>query len=260
MRCLIGFFGITRSLRHTAGAIRSNVYEPLRQAGIESLRAGHFNLPESITNPRSGEFDIVPNRSESALLELDLCWIEPQDRSAIAAEFEAVRRLPDAFGDQYGSLANMCHQLRSLEQLWLLLKLLGLADDDLVLLLRPDLLYVDRLDPALHLAPLIEGRADLIVPGWQSWGGLNDRFAFCTARSARIYATRIRLFVEACSEMGGMHPETFLGFVAACHQLRVGLTDLRAVRIRADGRVAANDAPMLAYTARQPASALQELT
>lgn len=51
-----------------------------------------------------------------------------------------------------------------------------------------------------------------------------------------------------------MHAETFLGFVAACHQLRVGLTDLRAVRVRADGQVAANDAPMLA-AARQMAVA-----
>ena len=254
MRCLIGFFGLTRSLPHTAGAIRRHFYEPLRQAGITSLRAGHFNLPDRITNPRSEEFGIVPDRAESGLLELDLCWIEPQLGSAIAAEFTVARRFPDLFGDEYRSLANLCHQLRSLQRLWSLLQLLGVADGDLVLLLRADLLYLDRFDPAMHLAPLLEGRADLIVPDWQSWGGLNDRFAFCTARSARIYTTRLRLFTDACRERGGMHAETFLGFVAACHQLRVGLTDLRAVRVRADGRVAANDAPMLA-AARQLAVA-----
>jgi hypothetical protein len=245
MRCLIGFFGITRSLRHTAGAIRTNFYDPLRQAGITTLRAGHFNLPQRITNPRSGEFDIALDRAESASLELDLCWIDPQAGSAIATEFDIARSFPDRFGDQYRSLANLCHQLRSLDRLWSLLQLLGVAADDLVLLLRPDLLYLDRFDPALHLAPLLEGRADLIVPGWQSWGGLNDRFAFCTARSARIYATRLRMFIDACREMGGMHAETFLHFVAVCHRLRVELTDLRAVRVRADGRVAPNDAAML---------------
>jgi hypothetical protein len=246
MRCLIGFFGITRSLRHTAEAIRDNFYGPLRQAGITTQRAGHFNLPDSITNPRSGEFDIAPDRSESVLLDLDLCWIEPQTVGAISSEFNVARGFPDRFGDQYRSLANLCHQLHSLERLWSLLQLLGLADSDLVLLLRPDLLYLDRLDPAVHLAPLLEGRADLIVPNWQSWGGLNDRFAFCTARSAKIYATRFRLFTDACREMGGMHAETFLHFVACCHRLRVAPTDLRAVRVRADGRVAANDAAMLA--------------
>jgi hypothetical protein len=213
MRCLIGFFGITRSLRHTAGAIHANFYTPLREAGITTLRAGHFNLPATINNPRSGESNIVTDRSESALLALDLCWVEPQTSNAIIAEYDVARGFPVAFGDQYRSLANLCHQLHSLERLWSLLQLLGPAEDDLVLLLRPDLLYLDRLDPDAHLAPLREGRDDLIVPGWQDWGGLNDRFAFCTARTARIYATRVRLFVDACRELRGMHAETFLHFV-----------------------------------------------
>ncbi|HEY0185693.1 MAG TPA: hypothetical protein VGC09_23060 [Rhodopila sp.] len=246
MRCFIGFFGITRSLRHTAASIRSGFYEPLRQAGVTTARVGHFNLPQVISNPRSGEMDIVPDRAESTLLDLDLCWVEPQSDTAIAAEFDVARGFPDRFGDGYRSLANLCHQLRSLERVWSMLQLLGVTETDLVLLLRPDLLYLDRLDPAEHLAPLLDGRTDMIVPGWQSWGGLNDRFAFCTAASAKLYATRARAFSDACRAMGGMHAETFLHFTAARHGLRVGHTDLRAVRVRADGRVAANDAAMLA--------------
>jgi hypothetical protein len=256
MRCLIGFFGITRSLRHTAGSIHAGFFEPLRQAGITTLRVGHFNLPERLSNPRSGEFDVVLDRAESGLLALDLCWVEPQSDGAIAAELLVARGFPDSFGDQYRSLANLCHQLRSLQRLWSLLQLAGIGEDDLVLLLRPDLLYLDRFDPAEQLAPLLQGRADLIVPSWQSWGGLNDRFAFCTARAARIYATRFRLYIDSCREMGGMHAETFLHFVASCHRLRVGLSDLRAVRVRADGRVAGNDAAMLAGARAEPAAVL----
>jgi hypothetical protein len=245
MRCLIGFFGITRSLRHTASAVRDNFYTPLRQAGVTTLRAGHFNLPDTINNPRSGEANVTPDRTESGLLDLDLCWLEPQGRTAITAQLNVALGFPDTIGDHYRSIVNLCHQLRSLERLWSLLQLLGVSENDLVLLLRPDLLYLDRLDPARHLAPLLDGRAELIVPAWQSWGGLNDRFAFCTARSARIYATRIRLFIDACQEQGGMHPERFLGLVAECHGLRVGFTDLRAVRVRADGRIAPNDVTMM---------------
>ena len=182
MRCFIGFFGLTRSLPHTAGAIRTGFYEPLQQAGLTTLRAGHFNLPPTITNPRSGEFGVLPDRADSALLELDLCWIEPQVQTTITAEFELARSFPDTFGDQYRSLANLCHQLRSLECVWSLLELLGAKEDDLVLLLRPDLLYLDMLEPLRHLAPLLDKSADLVVPSWQSWGGLNDRFAFCSGR------------------------------------------------------------------------------
>jgi hypothetical protein len=136
--------------------------------------------------------------------------------------------------------------LRSLARLWSLLQLLDAAEADVVLLLRPDLLYLDSLDPARHLAPVLAGKADLVVPSWQSWGGLNDRFAFCSVRAAKIYATRIQLVSEACREMRGMHAETFLAFIAECYGLRVALTDLRAVRVRANGQVAANDLAMTA--------------
>jgi hypothetical protein len=211
------------------------------------LRAGHFNLPDTITNPRSGEFSVVPDRSECTLLELDLCWIEPQQTSTTAGEFAAGSTLPDAFGDQYRSLRNLCHQLHSLRRLWSLLQLLGVEESDVVLLLRADLLYLDVLDPAFDLAPLLDGSADMIVPSWQSWGGLNDRFAFCSGRGARAYATRIDLFSDACMSLGCMHAERFLRFVVRRHDLRVGLTDLRAVRLRANGRIAANDSGMIHF-------------
>jgi hypothetical protein len=255
MRCYIGFFGLTRSLRYTADSIRIGFFEPLQESGFTILRAGHFNLPETITNPRSGEFAVAPDRSESALLGLDLCWVEPQQHSAIAGEFATARALPDAFGDRYRSLANLCHQLHSLRRLWSLLELLGVQEDDVVLLLRPDLLYLDMLEPASHLAPLLDGRADMIVPGWQSWGGLNDRFAFCNGRAARVYANRISLFTEACSLMGGMHAESFLRSVVEGQGLRVALTDLRAVRLRANGKVAANDAAMIRLPPVPPVTA-----
>jgi hypothetical protein len=244
MRCLIGFFGLTRSLRHTADSIRVAFYGPLRELGVPIIRAGHFNLPATIDNPRSGEFGIAPDRSESALLELDLCWIEAQDDRSISSELAAARRFPDLFQDQYRSLRNLCHQLRSLACLWSLLELQGVEDDDLILLLRPDLLYLDVLDPATQLQPIVEGSADLIVPGWQSWGGLNDRFAFCTKRAARIYANRIKMFQTACQMMRGMHSETYLKLVIQGHGLRAVQTPFRAVRLRANGQIAANDIPM----------------
>jgi hypothetical protein len=245
MRCYIGFFGLTRSLRYTAESIKLGFYEPLRNCGFTTLRAGHFNLPDAITNSRSGEFSLVPDRSECTLLDLDLCWIEPQQTSAIAGEFAIARSLPDAFGDEYRSLRNLCHQLHSLRRLWSLLQLLDVKESDVVLLLRPDLLYLDVLDPPLNLAPLLDGHADVIVPGWQSWGGLNDRFAFCNGRAARAYATRMDLFSDACVSLGCMHAEQFLSFVARRHNLRIGLTDLRAVRLRANRQIAANDSGMI---------------
>jgi hypothetical protein len=250
MRCLIGFFGLTRSLRHTAASISAAFYAPLRNAGIPVLSAGHFNLPARITNARSNESGVVPDRTEAGLLPLDLCWIEPQDDAAIAEELAIAGAFPDPFADEYASVANLCHQLRSLDQLWRLLTLFAPAADDLVLLLRPDLFYLDPLKPGRDLDPLLGGAADLIVPGWQNWGGLNDRFAFATARAAEAYATRRRGFVDACLAMQGIHSEGFLRFVADQAGLRVGQTALRAVRVRATGEVPANDLGMLQVMSR----------
>jgi hypothetical protein len=245
LRCLVGFYGLTRSVRATSGSIRCGFYDPLRRAGIVSLRAGHFNLPDRIENPRSGEIGIAPDRHECALLDLDLCWIEPQDDTSVAKELETARRFPDSFGDRYRSVLNLCHQLRSLSRLWSLMQIFEVRQDDLVLLLRPDLLYLDVLDCELHLKPLIEGRADLIVPGWQSWGGVNDRFAFCSAYAAAIYADRFREFTEACLSSGGMHSESFLRRVLRRRGLRIAPTDFRAVRLRAHGAIAPNDIGMI---------------
>jgi hypothetical protein len=256
-RCFVGFFGLTRSVKQTAESIRGGFYAPLAAAGITARRAGHFNLPEAIDNPRSDESAVIPDRNESALLDLELCWVEPQDDLAIATQVEMGRAFPDAFGDHYRSLANLCHQLHSLRRLWSLLELLGIDDDDLVLLLRPDLLYLDALDPASQLQPLIDGLVDLIVPAWQSWGGLNDRFAFCTGRAARVYANRIEWFAEGCVSLGTMHGESFLGFLARYQHLHVGLTNLRAVRMRANGQIPANDLGMLLPDAEALSEVLQ---
>jgi hypothetical protein len=244
VRCFVGFFGLTRSVKQTAESIRTSFYAPLAAAGIKARRVGHFNLPEVIDNPRSDESAIIPDRNESMLLDLELSWIEPQDDLVIATELEVGRAFPDAFGDQYRSLANLCHQLHSLRRLWSLLELLGVSADDIVLLLRPDLLYIDVLEPVSQLQPLVDGRVDLIVPRWQSWCGLNDRFAFCTGRAARVYASRIECFAEGCVSLGTMHGESFLKFLVRDHNLRVGLTDLRAARLRANGQIPANDLGM----------------
>ncbi len=171
--------------------------------------------------------------------------MEPQRQEHIASAFAIASLFDDRFGDEYRSLANLCQQLYSLGRLWSLLQVLEPTDDDCFLLLRPDLFYADKLDPLADLAPLWEGRADLIVPEWQAWGGLNDRFAFCTRRGAEAYATRLRSLIDMCLEMGGVHSETMLAMVARREGLRVAHTGLRAMRVRANGLIAGNDLNMM---------------
>ena len=249
MRCLIGYFGLARLPEVTAPAIEAAFIDPLRQAGIPILRAGHFNIPATLDNPRTGERGALAQTDPVGLLRLDLCEQEPQTDAMIAETLSLVRRYPDAFGDGYRSAGNLCHQLRSLDRLWSLLHQFQPQPDDIVVLLRPDLVYLDALNPVRDLGVLIAGQADLIVPGWQSWGGLNDRFAFMTPHAARLYAMRFHLIEDGCAAAGTLHAETFLAFTIAAHRLRVALTNLRGLRLRANGDFARNDLVMLEYQA-----------
>ena len=245
MKIIIGFFGLSRSLRFTMPSIASHILAPITASGLPVIKIGHFNMPKTIDNPRSDERAIVPDRDEIGPLELDLRWVEPQNDQTILSTFNKVARWGDYFGDDYISLRNLCHQLRSLDRLWSLIELAGVEDDDIFFLLRPDLQYVDPLDFFSIFTTIMSNEADLIVPSWQHWGGVNDRFAFGNARAARHYATRWREVEEGCTHLGGMHAETFLRYVVERHGLQLGFTDMRALRVRANGLTAANDLTML---------------
>lgn len=240
MRVHLGFFGITRSLRYTAGSIRDQVVQPARDAGLQPVLYGHFHLPEVISNARSGEAGIVPDPGEAALLGLDRCLIEPQRPALVADSLAACRTYPDQFGDGYASVRNLCFQLRSLGRLWSLMAS-EVGDEDWVLFLRPDLLYLDRFDIPHLVAGMDAGGYEMAVPRWHCWGGLNDRFALCNAYAAEAYATRGEHAAACAAQTRGLHPESLVAFAARRAGLHVGLVDLRAVRVRADGSAAARD-------------------
>lgn len=240
MGIFIGFFGITRSLRYTIDSIRANLIDPIAAAGHTPCLYGHFHLPETITNPRSREFGAPADPNEACLLSLDACLVEPQEPALINAMLAAVRAYPDRFGDDYISARNLCFQLRSLDRLWGLMEP-ALNEQDWVLFVRPDLLYLDRISVPDLIARMQTAQCDLAVPGWHSWGGLNDRFALANACAAKAYATRLQWLDAALEACNGLHGESLLAFVALVEKLRVTTLPARAVRIRANGHPAPQD-------------------
>ena len=240
MQVLVGFFGITRSLRFTIGSVRGRLLEPIQDAGIPFRTFGHFHLPDRITSSRSGEEGVRPNAEEAKLLGLDHCLIDAQDPALVADSLAACQAYPDHFGDGYATMRNLCFQLRSLDRLWTLMAP-EVAADDWVLFARPDLLYLDRLDIPGVVARLDAGGYEMAVPAWHGWSGLNDRFALCNAYAAEVYATRGKHLAASAARTGNPQSERLLADVAAGAGLRVAGLSTRAVRIRADGRAAPRD-------------------
>jgi hypothetical protein len=239
IKAFVGFFGITRSLPHTIQSIQDNALAPLRASGATVRLYGHFHLPQVIDNPRSGEINLPADPRDSALLALDACLMERQDERLIADKLAEAKRFPDILSDEYRSARNLCFQLRSLARLWdLMAAEVGASDaveETWVAFLRPDLRYLDPFPWQTLLPSMRDNAADLAVPGWHDWGGLNDRFAVATPRAAALYAQRGVAPGAAIEARQGLHGESLLAHIVRCADLRVVTLPVRAVRMRANG-------------------------
>jgi hypothetical protein len=235
-RCFVGLFGLNRSLRWTAPSIRRNILGPLRSAGYDCFVAAHFNQPDVIHHPASGERRVKLRRRAINNLDIDLQWIEPQSEKNVAELADVAlsvpfRDYPDPDG---GTRRNILYQMHSLRRLGRMLGMLGPENFQVFLLLRPDIEYIDRLD--VHdVDRIVDGRVDMVSPSWQRWEGLNDRFAFCNYRAAQVFLNRWDRVSEFCKQRQYLHPETLLHDAVTSAGLRVATTEQRALRVRATG-------------------------
>lgn len=238
-RCFIGFYGLDRSLRWTAPSIRKNIVKPLEREGFDCLLAGHFNRPEIIDAPASGERRVKPGRPAQRL-DLELNWTEPQDDAVVRNLIDIALSVPfrDFDDPTGGTRRNVVYQLHSLRRLGQLVELVEPHRFQVFLLLRPDIEYIDpiEMDRVLEIA---DGAADVITPSWHLWGGMNDRFCFANYRGAVAYLNRWRRLEPFCREHGYLHPESLLMEAIERANLRIKLTEQRALRVRATGETRA---------------------
>lgn len=237
--CFVGFFGLNRSLQWTYDSIRENVLDPLEAFGCEPVLAGHFNCPDTVHSPRSGEFHVPLETKSMRKLKLEICWLEPQTTDVFADLLPVLLATPLRQEDDPEGIVrlNVMHQLHSLRRLGSLLRLLGSRVFDFYCFLRPDLMYIDPM-PVAEVFDLIQDKkTDLITADWHQWGGLNDRFAYCSFRGAQVYLNRIDLVRQFCVEKGMFHAESLLLYAAERAQLSCEFIAMRASRVRATGAV-----------------------
>lgn len=199
---------------------------------------GHFNVPQSVDNPRSGEkLEAFSNRGTD-LIDFNQMEIEAQRDERVLAEHAEFMQHDLQCNDPSGAThRNVLHQYRSLQSVMRLIERYERRAVDGVLFARPDLYYLDRLTVAEVLSAIQTDRFDLLTPTWHRWGGLNDRLAFCSWRAAKIYANRYDLISEIISLNQPMNSESILNYAVQKHGLRNGDLPIRAVRMRSGGRV-----------------------
>jgi hypothetical protein len=228
----IGFFGVTRSLQWTLPSIRENIIEPARQLGDVRLFA-HLYQQTHITNPRSGEDDPL-DPEEYRLLECDEVRLEEPGHCLAEARYEWILSHGDAFHDGGKSLANLIHQLHSLQMVG---GMISAWKPDVVVLARPDLKYHDSLGKIIASHLHLSSTA-LSLPDWQWYGGYNDRMTVCGSDAAKIYTNRIDCISVYLQRTGGPLPaERLLKFFLHENGILPYAFNVRASRVRASGKI-----------------------
>lgn len=238
-RFFIGLYGLNRSLRWTWRSITQNILRPLADAGVDFTVVSHFHVPERIENIRTKEMGIAPVDNGHRRLPIREMRTDPQTIDLLPPDVRhLVKPTFDGDRDEDGQTRrNLLFQLRSLQQVWHLIQDQGARRDDLVLFLRPDLRYIDKLDVQDTVSRLSSRTCDLMTPDWQEWGGLNDRFAFCNWHGAEVYAGRGERASTFASNHQCLNAELLLFEAVRDADVRHCYTTMRAQRVRADGLV-----------------------
>ncbi len=235
-KVVVIFYGLPRSLRWTASSINLNAIAPLRTAGIEVVQVAHFNAPRTINNIRSAELNIPFPHPNYDLLDLECILVERQDDASIADLLEVFREHDLGAETGLSSHRNLLHALNSLKKAW---KLAASFPAHAYIFLRADLEYIDPLPVSDIISRLLIGEIDFACPSWHSWGGLNDRVAFASSKAAAAYASRIDRIVDVVRLSEPRNSEQILAWLFDALEIRVGLFEARALRVRADGRTQA---------------------
>ncbi len=249
-RISVVLFGVPRCSAVTVPSIETQILAPLRRCGVLSVTY-HLFRQQRIDNPRSGEAgDLDPSNYDFLASYRGTLETPPDLRGG--EDYRALSQRGDRWGNDAATLHNSLCQLHSLASSW---EAVQQDDPDVVVFLRPDLLYHDPIAPDIVRG--VAGQSSTaVVPGWQWHHGCNDRFAICGRLAAEAYATRGRLigdWLRSCREP--FESEALLAFAFRQSGVGVVAMPLRASRVRLGGHVV--DEPFTCRCLTSPAVRLR---
>jgi len=241
LKCVLVFFGIDRRLDLTVDSIYRNVIAPA-SAWFEMQSVGYLWAPERIENPRSGESAELTLPRFNLLPPGDYRFDRPFNLDS-DPYFAQLKKHGDFWNDDYRSLGNLYFQLCSLK---LGTQLAIATDPDIVIFLRPDLIYHDSFHD-LFRRVATKPKEGILLPAWQPHGGLNDRYAICIGQRAfSSYGNRLEQALKYCEqERSPLHSEKFLKRVLDGQSVK--RISNRAARVRSNGSLQKEDYSYLGW-------------
>ena len=234
MKIAVALFGIPRASKLALPTLFGTALAELGHVG-ETRVFHHLFVQPRVRNPRSSEDDELRASAYTPFDAFD-GELEPAGDCLQRWPVERLQTFGDYYQDDFVSFNNLVHQLHSL---WRVTQRIEAWQPDVVLFLRPDLIYHDAIPQAWIEAALRAPRL-VVVPDWQWWGGVNDRLAVCGRASYPAYGRRIERAARFCERTTRpLHAERLLRFALHEARLRLRTRAFRASRIRTDGRMVA---------------------
>ena len=228
-------YGLNRSLGVTAHSIEEKILKPLRLIAKETHFRAAFNVTASgeFSSQRSGEgLSLIGDDQQKLLPDFQIQLV---DQDAFDNQFNLSDILVhgDHYRDNGGSVQNMMRALHALQRCYESIPRCA-RESFPTIFVRPDLDIIDDIDIEFLLS---HANGDsIIVPGWQFFGGVNDRFAISAAgKASDAYAERFRTVVEYLQLTSRpFHSESYLFDVLNLRRIRIlPIVQTRFVRVRA---------------------------
>jgi hypothetical protein len=241
MRIAIAIYGIPRGAQRAQPSLVERILRPAQACGEVAL-FGHLFQQDRVQNERSGESGEL-TAADYGLYAAFKPMMEAPGTCLERWGCADLCRFGDIYGDAYGSLKNLVHQLHSLREVTLQMERHA---PDVVVFARPDLQYHDAL-PRHVLTACQRHARRVYLPPWQWWSGYNDRLAVCGSSSFKAYGRRVELALDYCRAEGRrLHAERLLR-----HALTQGNTAVRTVSMRASRVRVGNTVKEEIFDARQ---------
>ena len=241
-RVAVVFFGLIRCGKKSWPSIKSNFLDVLSNTrNITFDCFCHTYDLKTINNPRSKEINACLEDVEHYANVLGTTRFKIENQEQVVDKMMKLSSYTthgDPWNDQFTSLRNLLRQLHSLREgtrMWQEHN----NDYNAVLCLRSDLIYNNPIDmQALNWVLTDPTKNRIVIPDWDDWGGLNDRFAYGTQVAMNTYGSRGD-HAEAYAQDHKMHSERFLKHIILSNKTELRRTSQTASRVRADGRVQA---------------------
>jgi hypothetical protein len=234
MKVAVGFFGITRSLKHTIASIRENIFDQLQQNNIEYDIYIHTYHLTNYRNTRTCEnvSDKDIDNEEYKLLQANYIEIDNQEDIKKQIDLLLYRTHEDPWNTKYNSVDNFILAQYSKSRLTTMIEKIQF-NYDYILFMRPDCLYIKKL-PVESFS--IINDTTIIIPRFHLCGkwSFNDRFCISNINTYKIYGKIFDLLLDI-SKKKSLHSESILGEIMADNKLKVIKIPFYFSRVRFNG-------------------------